>query len=77
MKEVIVAVFGFLTALVWPSFIAVLVFYLFVAKKAPSRIAELFRPFRSVKMFGTEFVLGEEAARQIRASLDSHEAART
>lgn len=50
----------FVKMLVWPLFAGILLVYLFASKAAPGRIADLFRPFASIKLFGAEVSLSAE-----------------
>lgn len=45
------------------------------SRNGSRRLSEIFRGFRSVKLFGAEFVLNEESARQVKQS--AHEAFHT
>ena len=54
----------------WPVIVFLLLVYLAWVKSAPRRLAEIFKPFRSVKLFGAEFVLSEEEAREVAKDAD-------
>jgi hypothetical protein len=54
----------------WPVVVLFLVLYLAISKNAARRIAGLFSPFRSVKLFGAEFVLSEEVARNADEAIE-------
>lgn len=54
-----------LSSLIWPLVILVMFFYLFLSKNAPQRLRHLLKPFRSLKMLGTEFVLSEKLSEEI------------
>lgn len=43
----------------WPALIACLTIYLLFSGTAPGRIESLLRPFKSLKLFGQEFVLNQ------------------
>jgi len=51
-------------AVAWPMVVFGFLVYLLVSKKAPDRIIKLFNPFRSFKLFGTEFVINEEVGKR-------------
>jgi hypothetical protein len=54
----------------WPFVIAALLFYLAFFGSAPSRLATVLKPFRSLKLFGTEFVLSEEAGTDAEQAIE-------
>jgi len=56
----------------WPVIVLIALAYLLWSPNAPRRLAAILKPFRSVKVFGTEIVLSEEAAREL--SVDAQEA---
>lgn len=52
----------FLSSLFWPLVILIIFLFLWIN---PRRLRELLRPFRSLKMFGAEFVLSEKLSEEI------------
>jgi hypothetical protein len=61
-----------LPRIAWPMIGSLLVLYLVFSPNAPRRLARLFKPFRSFKLLGAEFVLSEEAAKEL--AVDAEEA---
>ena len=53
------------SALVWPLVVLFLIMYFFKSKTAAVRISQILRNFRSFKIFGGEFILSEEGAKEI------------
>jgi hypothetical protein len=49
-----------ITQIAFPLIILIIFFYLIVSKKAPIRLQRLFSPFKTVKLFNSEFVLADE-----------------
>lgn len=56
----------------WPFVVAALLFYLVFFRSAPSRVAIILKPFRSLKLFGTEFVLSEEAGADAEQAIETY-----
>jgi len=56
----------------WQFIFALLFLYLLFSKGAPRRIEQVFRPFRSMKLFGAEFVLNEEVGRTANDSIAAY-----
>lgn len=54
--------------LVWPLVVLIIALFLMFSKNGSRRISEIFRGFKSVKMFGAELVLTEEGAKQATQS---------
>src|SRR5690349_15832989 len=54
----------------WPLIALGLMLYLVLSRTAPRRLAKLFKPFRSFKLLGAEFVLSEEAATELGANAE-------
>ena len=50
--------------LIWPIVVFIIVLILMFNRNASQRISQIFKGFKSVKMFGTEFVLSEEGRQQ-------------
>lgn len=49
----------------WPVVVLLLFIYLFQSRSAARKLAGLFKPFRSLKLFGTEFKLDDQAGREL------------
>lgn len=56
------------SVVIWPLVVFILVLFLMFSKNGSRRISEIFRGFKSVKMFGAEFVLSEEGRQQAAQS---------
>jgi len=54
----------------WPVALALLVLYFVVSKAAPYKLARVLKPFRSLKLFGTEFVLSEEVGADAEQAIE-------
>lgn len=54
-----------ISSLIWPFVVLIIVLILMFHKNASQRISEIFRGFKSVKMFGAEFVMSEEGRQQV------------
>jgi len=54
----------------WPVAFALVVLYLALSKLAPYKLARLLKPFRSLKLFGTEFVLSEEVGTDAEQAIE-------
>lgn len=57
-----------LGTLIWPVVVLIIVLFLMFSRNGSRRISEIFRGFKSVKMFGAEFVLTEEGRQQVTQS---------
>lgn len=55
-----------LSSLLWPLIILIVFSYLFFSGDAPRRLRRLLKPFKSLKIFGAEFVLSEELSEEIK-----------
>ncbi len=44
----------------WPTLVALILIYFAFSKLAPYKLAKVLRPFRSLRLFGAEFVLSDE-----------------
>jgi len=53
------------SSLIWPIIFLFIFFYLLLKKDVPRRLRNLFKTFKSIKMFGSEFVLSEELSDEI------------
>ncbi len=61
----------FLTILAsWPVVLLLLALYFVVSQSAPYKVARLLKPFRSLKLFGTEFVLSEEVGADAEQAIE-------
>ncbi len=54
----------------WQFIVLLLLVYLALSRGAPQRTRELLRPFRTLKLFGAEVELSEEAAKQVAKNAD-------
>ena len=54
--------------IVWPVVVLIIALYLMFSRNGSRRISEIFRRFKSVKMFGAEFVLTEEGRQEVTQS---------
>ncbi len=54
----------------WPFVFAFAVLYFALSKLAPYKLARILKPFRSLKLFGTEFVLSEEVGGDAEQSIE-------
>ena len=59
----------------WPAIVLLLLIYLLLSNHATRRVGELLKPFRSIKLFGAEFVLSEEGAREVATNVEASFAA--
>lgn len=48
-----------LSAIAWPIVVGACLLIILFGRRVPMRLGQIFRPFRSVKLFGAEFVLAE------------------
>lgn len=55
----------FISQMAWPLIVSGAVLYFVFSPTGWRRLARLFKPFRSFKLFGAEFVLSEEAAKEL------------
>jgi hypothetical protein len=62
----VLGVVKLLVTLAWPLVAIFIFWYLFKAQSAPDRVAQLFRPFKSVELFSAKFKLSDE----VKASLE-------
>src|SRR5437764_1132856 len=53
----------------WPFLILLMLVYLLYSSAAPGRIESLLRPFKSVKLFGQEFVLNQWGGRSAETAI--------
>ena len=58
--------------LAWPLLALAIFWYLIKSRSAPYKIAELLSPFKSVKLFGTEFVLSEETKERVEETFERY-----
>lgn len=58
------------SVLVWPAVFLVTILYFFKSKTAVARISQILRNFRSFKIFGGEFVISEEGAKEISQTVE-------
>lgn len=56
----------------WPALFALLILYFGLSRLAPLKLARVLRPFRSLKLFGTEFVLSEEAGTDAEQAIETY-----
>jgi hypothetical protein len=54
----------------WPALFALLVLYFAFSRLAPLKLARILRPFRSLKLFGAEFVLSEEVGTDAEQAIE-------
>jgi hypothetical protein len=54
----------------WPVVLALLIIYLAISRFAPYKLARILKPFRSLKLFGTEFVLSEEVGTDAEQAIE-------
>lgn len=56
----------------WPVVVLILFLYLMKSSKVPQRIGELFKPFRSLRVWGTELILNEEVAKTAEEAFEAY-----
>jgi hypothetical protein len=54
----------------WPAIVVVLLVFFLFSWTAPYRVRRLLKPFRSLKLFGTEFVLSEEVGTDAEQAIE-------
>ncbi len=54
----------------WPVVLTLLILYLALSRFAPYKLARILKPFRSLKLFGTEFVLSEEVGTDAEQAIE-------
>lgn len=54
----------------WPVVLVLVILYLAVSRLAPYKLARILKPFRSLKLFGTEFVLSEEVGTDAEQAIE-------
>jgi hypothetical protein len=54
----------------WPTLVALVFVYFALSKLAPYKLARVLRPFRSLKLFGTEFVLSDEVGTDAEQAIE-------
>jgi hypothetical protein len=54
----------------WPVALILLLLYFALSRTAPYKLARLLKPFRSLKLFGTEFVLSEEVGTDAEQAIE-------
>ena len=63
--ELITSITELLISLIWPIFILIIFLYIFYSKKGYQYLINLLKSFKSIKMFGTEFVLSEKLSEEV------------
>lgn len=63
-----------LTVIAWPLLLISILLYLVKSKRASQKVGEIFRPFKSVKLFAAEFVLSDEAKERAEETFDKYRA---
>jgi hypothetical protein len=62
----------FRVLLSWPFVFLVVLVYFALSRLAPYKLARLLKPFRSLKLFGTEFVLSEEVGIDAEEAIETY-----